>query len=103
MTDGHCEALTHEPRKPRLEPARRLLPASGDDDFIRHECGERVLDGFERVFPGDLPRNVVVANAVEGCLHPGARLIQEAVDRTSQAGCGGDHRRHEQLHVHTRR
>src|ERR1022692_5335056 len=81
MTDGHCEALTYEPRKPRLEPARRLLPARGGDDFIRHERGERVLDGFERVFPGDLARNVVGTNAVEGGLHPGGWLIQEAVDR----------------------
>jgi hypothetical protein len=59
----------------------------GDDDFIRREGGERVLDGLEGVGLGDLARNVeVVADAVEGRLQANARLIQGTVDSACQAG-----------------
>ena len=49
MTNRHGEPLTHETREPRLDPALGPLPASGDDDFIRREGGEGVLDGLEGV------------------------------------------------------
>ena len=49
MTNRHGEPLTHETGEPRLEPARGALGASGDDDFIRREGGEGVLDRLEGV------------------------------------------------------
>ena len=96
MTNGHGEPLAHESREPWLEPAPRPLAASGDDNFIRREGGERVLDGLEGVGLGDLARNVeVVADAVEGRLQADARLIQGTVDSACQAGSRGDERRRE--------